>query len=496
MVSHFIKFKDSQVNKSVAPVPEVLNAIDLLETALFENGLIDESIETMLISSFHITYKKNGKDILMIRPFRSDWNIKLFGTNWDIQQLFSLQVTFEFEMEKTGWRLHGMMDTNAEEIKHSLLKAADISPINQLIVYPLSILQSYYLKNPFLFQSVNEEMLREVVFSYWEGNMEKIRKLSQESVNTNNDNQMNEFLLYWFKQSKVLSNLKREQIHDRMKVNMEGFLSILSSLNMYINNIFSNYKNSLSSIWLDSLTLKNKEAFHSKVEEIRETIILTETFLDEMKQIEIKPQNRKFVDNEMDIEMHKTEEIGPVKNQAAPLSNPVKQSSTILYPSDKYKMENKAEVMESDWFEIIIKNGGWVRDIPFRTKKDLYEEDSLISLSINEKRAEMLAYQLAKEKRMVKEFTIVIKLLIQHSNAQGYVTKEELKDLFMKEYQDEKLLSDYAMRYNVSKTHAHQGISTKFHVILEGLKKNGLIKEFFRNNSYQVYWNFAIFVHK
>jgi hypothetical protein len=167
-----------------------------------------------------------------------------------------------------------------------------------------------------------------------------------------------------------------------------------------------------------------------------------------------------------------------------------------LIPGFGLESKTKIAGKDNDWFEYIVKNGSTVREIPFRTKMDLFGEDSLISLNIHEQRVDKLVNQLAKEKRMAKEFKRMIKILIQNSNSQGFVTKETLKNLYMQEYEDERILSDFAMRYSVKKEHAHQAISSKFHVIFDQLRKHGLLKEFFRNNTFQVYWNFAVFVHQ
>jgi hypothetical protein len=279
-----------------------------------------------------------------------------------------------------------------------------------------------------------------------------------------------------------------------------------------MDNLFIQYKNSLSSLWDDRTSLKNKHSFHTKVEDIRETIILTGIFLDELKHLEQSPTIVPPLENKVVIESQETINV-PVRESTAefreneekfiqkPEGLKLKHEPTIpLKPSYSFSSpikEKPKEVVEieSDWFEFIIKNGGWVKDIPFRSKKDLFGEDSLISLSIQDNRLEMLAKQLAKEKRMVKDYMVMIKLLIQHSNAQGYITKEELKNLFMQEYKNDKVLIDFVMRYGVKKGLAHQSISSKFHVIIEHLRKQGLVKEFFRNSTYQIYWNFAIYVH-
>lgn len=511
MEKQIIKFKDSQIYKAIQPFPKVLNGVDVLESALIEKGLIDESTETMLLSSYHITYKKNGKDVLMIRPFKSDWNIKIFGTFWDVQQLFHLPVIFEFELEKTGWRLHGMLDAQEDDIKDSFLKAAQISPIKQLVVYPLSILHSYYLKNPFLFQIADEKTLTEVVSSFWEGNMVKIRKLSDESVNASHGNQISEFLSNWFEKLNIQTNLKSEQLHDRMKINIEGYKSIRSSLKLYMDNIFTNYRNSLASVWYENLILKNKEVFHAKVEENRETILLTEIFLDEMKLIDsLAKENDDFHQPNLEIisPINSLAEENTITSETKDLKEGQKDTGIINTketlnsmgkgPITGFSLESKTKIegKSDDWFEYIIKNGSSVREIPFRTKKDLFGEDSLISLNIYEQRVDKLVNQLAKEKRMAKEFKLMIKILIQNSNSQGFVTKEALKNLYMQEYEDERILSDFAMRYSVKKAHAHQAISSKFHVIFDQLRKHGLLKEFFRNNTFQVYWNFAVYVHQ
>lgn len=117
-------------------------------------------------------------------------------------------------------------------------------------------------------------------------------------------------------------------------------------------------------------------------------------------------------------------------------------------------------------------------------------------LNINEYRVDLLAKEITKEKRMAKEIKRMIRILILHSNEQGFITKEDLKNLFMQEYKDVTALNDFAMRYGVKKSMAHQAITSKFHVIFEHLRKQGLIKEFFRDSAYQVYWNFAVYVHQ
>lgn len=507
MGRQFIKFRESQVCKSISPSLEVISSIDLLETGLFIEGLIDEAVETMLLSSYHITYKKDGKNVFMIRPFKSDWNIKIFGTHWNLQPLFQLPVTFEFEIENTGWRMHGMMDAKEEVIFEAFRKAFMPTPMEQLLFYPLSVIQAYFVKNSFLFQTADEQTLQQVVLSFWEGNITRISQLSLESANREKNN-VSEFLNQWYSRLMANQNLKENQIHDRMKVNKEGFLSILSSLHTYMKNSFTNYRNSLLQLWHDSKLLNNHETFHTEVEKIRETIVWTEMLLDDLEQLNpfvvtedtldkrqleiLEPETKPMVSEE---KKQKSENVEPVMaKKEVPTRYPINRVTPNLNTAVKEK--NKIADETNDWFEFIIKTGGAVRNMPFRTKKDLFGEDSIISLSIHEYRVDMLAKQLAKEKRMAVEIKRMIKLLVQNSNAQGYVTKEELKTLFMQEYKDLTNLNDYAMRYGVKKHLAHQAISTKFHVVFELLRKQGLIKEYLRNDAFQVFWNFAVYVHQ
>ena len=497
MGKQFIKFRESRLFNTIRPSTRVLNGITRLETALLNEGLIDESIETMLISSYHLTYKKNGKDILIIFPFKDSWSTKVIGTQWNLQQLFHLPVLFKFEIEKTGWVIHNLNEADEEDLTESFIQALKSTTIDQLILYPLSVLYSYFLKNPILFSNVNEETLNEVKSLFWQGDIGEIRKLSNEVQFNENQNSMSEFLTRWFDQLNVKSTAKLANLSGEMNVTNKSFLTILSLLRIYINSSFSSYRNSLADIWQQSELLKDKEVFHSKVEELRNTILLTEKFLSELKDLEQLPDKKlefkksKFIKNEQFHSIKEEKNEGNDEQSNAMIS-PKSIASMGKTDTDKNDSSDK----DNDWFEFIVNEKGSFREIPFYTKQDLFGENTSISLTINKQRLEILVDHLVNYKNWKYEYINMIELLVERCSDEGYLTKEKLKALFMDVYKDDIVLNEFLIRNsikNISK--AHQTLSTRFHVVLEQLRKQGLIKEIYQWNAYRVYWNFAVFVH-
>ncbi|WP_099363577.1 hypothetical protein [Fredinandcohnia onubensis] len=492
-MKQFIRFKDSKINKAIKPVAEVLEGIDILETALFEKGYIDESVETMLISSYHMTYKKNGKEILIIRPMVSDWNVKLFGTTWNLQKLFQLPVSFEFEIEQTGWRIQGMIDANIDDIKKSFLEALEQSIIEQFIVYPLTIIHAYFLKNSHLFQNTDDKILNEVLSSFWLGDISRIKVLQDNFKSNASENNIHNFIKNWYEKVNVDSSLNVNQLHDRTKVDKQNFYSKFSLLGIYMERVFTNYRNSLSSIWFENELLQDKELFTLKMEEIRESILLTDTFLKELNQIEHKNQDHTTTDEI--VQKVKEPSLTEDNQENNSIPDNAKEQSVNTTRVNNNVVQPKQE--PNDWFEFLLKNkAGTIKDIPFMTKKELLGEDSNMALTIHEHRVEMLSSEFAHDKKMTQEFVTIIRLLIENSNSKGYVTKELLKSLYMLRYKDKNRINDYAKRNHISSSKVKQSLSTRFHVVLEQLKKVGLIKEYFRDYEYQIYWNFAIYVHK
>jgi len=503
MVGKLVKFRDSEIKKSIDPTSDVLSSIDTIETALYEAGIYDESVETMLISSYHLTYKKNGKDVLLIRPFKADWNMKIFGTGFNLQHLVGLPIELEFEMNHTGWRIHGLVDINEEKLTNALIKAFKVTSIDRLILYPLTIIYAYYLKNPSLFQLADEQTVNEVVEAFWSGNIEKIKQLAMTSSGTA-ENSMKEYITHWLQFLEVNMDLREQPIHSRMRIGKEEFLLLLSSLQTYMQTIFSNYKTSLSSIWFDDEALRDKETFHQKMEEDRRTIVLTQLFYTEMKQVRVFIEDKKAVyrkSKEFDetesihnlglSDDRNSQEIG----REAPLVQ--QESSHFNKPIEpEVEEEEEEEANERDWFEIIVNNKGFVQNLPFRTKKEIFGEKSSDTVTINEYRVDMLIKQILNEKRMAKEFKRIIKIIIQYCNEEGYVETEYLKDLFLYEYNNPSSVIDFAMRYGIKKALVRQNVTQKFYVILDHLRKHGLIKEGIAGDTEHLYWNFAVFVHE
>lgn len=507
MNKKFIQFSETKIKKTIDPSDEVINGIEILENTLFDLGVFDEIEETMLLSSYHLTYKKNGSEIFLIRPFKSDWNIKIFGISYNVQYFAKLPVTLDFELEKTGWRILGLLDVNEEELKNVLQEVFTIDRNHQFIVNPLTVIYAFYIKNLALFQVFDQKTLDDVVKYFWSGEIEKIKDLHDKLNTGETENRMKDFLTKWHQKLNITMNLKEEQIHDHMKLSKENFLSILSLLHLYMRNVISNYRNSLTALWFDFELIKNSESFHFQAEEIREYILLEESFLADMKQIEahindFNNQNR-------------NKKIGQEYPELTPLNAVIKkQEETVIQNLNKFgSMKTESTYAPSigrinqvkpdkvtvekgkDWFEFIVSSGNSLKDIPFRTKKDLFGDDSTIALGINEYRADLLAKKISNEKRMVPEIKNLIKIIIEQSNSMGYVTKENLKKLFMEQYNSEQAIIDYSSRYSTKKSLVHQAIATKFHVLLGVLSKNGLVKEYFRDNTYQIFWNFAVYLH-
>jgi hypothetical protein len=161
-------------------------------------------------------------------------------------------------------------------------------------------------------------------------------------------------------------------------------------------------------------------------------------------------------------------------------------------------------VEDTGWFEYFIKSSTRsIKELPFLTKADLEKRVSSQPLRLIEERGKLLAKEIANNSKIETELYVLMKLLIEECTDEGYVTKEELKALFIRAY-DQKKLRDYSLRHGMKgdTALAKSSLLTMFHRLIEQLRKKALIKEYFRqselhpNGAYKVYWNFAIQVYK
>ncbi|WP_026691865.1 hypothetical protein [Peribacillus kribbensis] len=368
-------FYESKIAQSIEPDQNVIDGITALENAIYHEDIIDEAVETMTIASYHITYKKNGSDVLMVRPSKEDWSIKLYGSGWNVKALSGLTVLFEYEISPLGWYLTGMADETKENITAGILKSGRSSENESIILFPLTVLSGYFCKNPLFFKSPDENIFKQVMSHFWEGRIKEIQEI-YDSFFGGERSRLPEFLEKWYGKINTVDRFRAEQLTDSMKLSEDSAQKVFFHLEMLIKQSIKKYKNSLNNIWDRKELMSDQKEFQKEMEDIRKNLLMSEDFEEDLLSLknEFSPRSNDIIEKERATNTidQKPVEVTVTKNND--------------YSDEKTHKEYK------DWFDFLIKSKSLsASEIPFQTKQDFTGEQSYTIFTINQSRLKSLS---------------------------------------------------------------------------------------------------------
>ncbi|WP_139325460.1 hypothetical protein [Domibacillus enclensis] len=445
-------------------------------------GIIDSVTETMLLSSYHVTYTRDNREIMRVQPSKSDWSLKIYDWSIDIRELLALDLVYEFEFgRESGWYLTELKNVNSADLERAFEAALQTPPVEYLIQFPLTIIEAFHLKNPWLFQKYDQSVIEEVLEAYWKGNIAVIKSLSH-STESRSAVDIHSFIDRWQGlSSKNRQSLNAAKCHTRMKVKQETFLLQLGTLVKMVNQQLDKFKKAQNDIWSDTELMENKERFYERIEQARETILLTGKFIQDLETL------YENVDKEEPDEILPA--VPEIKAVEPAVPVPEKRVQVLKKPAStqkEYVYTGKVEKETDDWFEYLINSrGSSIQEIPFQSKLDVLGTGYHREIGVHEARLHMLAEKISKDRQMIDVFKTVIRLMIENTNQKGYISKEELRQLFLKDYEKE-------INQNIL---SGSKMSTTFTLVMEHLRKSKLIKEFYQENTYRIFWNFGCHIH-